>query len=313
MVDISLHNNRNRNSWWADQWQALLYEIDPSFVSDQGTASRRGGSRRSRVQRLDVLPGIMRAQVRDRENGICQVSIEVARFTPEQWQRVIDGLADQAIFAAQLLAGDLPVEIEQLFAEAGVSLLPASADELSVTCSACGDLAEAATPVCTHVEQVFQQMADRLADDPWLLFQLRGMERPQILQSLRERRLSRQPQERALPAQPVTVTNPSAHAFFRLNPEPESPRWYEDRPEALDEDTDHFWGNAQQLEAIQHPISSPIIELTLLRRLGYPPFPSQSMESYEALAQIYRRVTDQALKLAFGEAGGEEAGDEAWR
>ncbi len=146
MVDISLHNNRNRNSWWADQWQALLYEIDPSFVSDQGTASRRGGSRRSRVQRLDVLPGVMRAQVRDRENGICQVSIEVARFTPEQWQRVIDGLADQAIFAAQLLAGDLPVEIEQLFAEAGVSLLPASAQELSVTCSACGDLAEAATP-----------------------------------------------------------------------------------------------------------------------------------------------------------------------
>jgi len=162
-------------------------------------------------------------------------------------------------------------------------------------------------------------MAEMLADDPWLLFQLRGMERPQILQALRERRLSRQPQERSrLPTQPLGPATPESHAFFRLNPEPEGPRWFENQSDALDGDTDRFWGNAQQLEAIQHHVSPPVIDLTLLRRLGYPPFSSQSVESYEALAQIYRRVTDQALKLAFGESGGEEgadgeAGGEGWR
>ncbi len=321
MVESTLRNNRGRNSWWADQWLALLFEIDPTYQSSQGPGSGRGGSRRSRVQRLDMLPGSINAQVRDREHGICHVTVEVPRLTPKQWQQVIDGLADQAIFAAQLLAGDLPVEIEQLFAEAGVSLLPASAADLRVTCSECGDAGESPDlsgthkPVCPHVEQIFQQVGEMLADDPWLLFQLRGMERPQILQALRERRLSRQPQERSpLPTQPLGPATPENHAFFRLNPEPEGPRWFETQSDTLDRETDRFWGNAQQLEAIQHQISPPVIDLTLLRRLGYPPFSSQSVESYEALAQIYRRVTAQALKLAFGEAGGEEAENgETWR
>jgi uncharacterized Zn finger protein len=327
-----LRNNRGRNSWWADQWQALLYEIDPTYLPSHGAGSGRGGSRRSRVQRLDVLPGSLHGQVRDRERGICHVDIEVARLTPKQWQQVIDGLADQAIFAAQLLAGDLPVEVEQVFDEAGVSLLPAAAADLRVTCSECGDAGESSLAplppqpwgelstdspriggrganqaVCLHVEQVFQQMGEMLADDPWLLFQLRGMERPQILQALRERRLSRQPQESTLPTQPLGPATPESHAFFRLNPEPEGPHWFDHLSDALDGDTDRFWGNAQQLESIQHQVSPPVIELTLLRRLGYPPFSSQSMESYEALAQIYRRVTTQALKVAFGEANGEEA------
>ncbi len=292
----------------------LLYEIDPTYAPSQ--VRSRGGARHSRVKRLEVRPGSLEAQVRDRDHGTCAVLIELVQLTDDQWQSVIDGLAGQAIFAAQLLAGDLPVEIEEVFAKAGVSLLPASGDELFVNCSCCGiqgrpaeigtDM-DSVEPLCAHVEAVFQQMSHMLADDPWLLFQVRGKERAQILQSLRERRLnSQQKQERVLPS-PQNSATPETHPFFRLDPDPDNVSWIDSRSHALDADMAHFWGDAKRLENLQHHLARPEIELTLLRRLGYPPFSAQSMESYDALAQIYRQVTEEVLKLAFGDAeNGEE-------
>jgi uncharacterized Zn finger protein len=314
MVETTLQINRSRNRWWSEQWLTLLYEIDPTYAPSAGRS--RGGSRRSRVQRLSVQPGLIQGQVRDRESGPCTVVIETDQLHHEQWQAVIDGLAGQAIFAAQLLAGDLPVEIEEVFARAGVSLLPAGRDDLHVLCHCCG-VAEQPTeadggdpiPVCAHVEAVFQQMSNMLADDPWLLFQLRGRERPQILQALRERRLSNQSQERTLPS-PQNIADPENHAFFRLHPDPDNLSWSDRRVHPLDADLEGFWGDAKLLESLQHRLARPEIELTLLRRLGYPPFSSQSMESYDALAQIYRQVTDEALKLAFGDdSEGDGEGD----
>lgn len=286
---------------------ALLYELDPAYAAP-AQATGRGGSRRSRVQRLEVKPGTIQAQVRDRETGLCNVTVTLPQFSDAQWQTIIDGLAGQAIFAAQMLAGDLPTEIEQVFTRAGVSLLPADETELHVHCSACGaqgrpgdiNRQAASLPICLHVEAVFRQMSTMLADDPWLLFQLRGMDRPQILQSLRERRLNDHPQERVLPA-PQSVADPENHAFFRLNPDPENIGWLDNRIHALDADMEQFWGDAALLENLTHHLGRPEIELTLLRRLGYPPFASHSMESYDALAQVYRQVTEAVLKLAFGD------------
>ena len=53
---------------------------------------------------------------------------------------------------------------------------------------------------------------------------------------------------------------------------------------------------------------APSIELVLLRRLG-PPAPSaDGAQAYEALSALYRRVTAEALALAYaseGETNGE--------
>ncbi|NIM07134.1 MAG: hypothetical protein GTN65_16315, partial [Armatimonadetes bacterium] len=53
-----------------------------------------------------------------------KVSIQVKALSDAQWEKVIDALASQALFTAQLLAGEMPQDIEEAFAAAGVSLFP---------------------------------------------------------------------------------------------------------------------------------------------------------------------------------------------
>ena len=44
-----------------------------------------------------------------------QVTITVDPLSDKQWERVLDALADQAIFTVQLLAGEMPPDIEEVF------------------------------------------------------------------------------------------------------------------------------------------------------------------------------------------------------
>ena len=72
---------------------------------------------------------------------------------------MIDALAGRALFAAQLLAGEMPQEIDQVFAAAGCSLFPRTRDDLQTSCS-CPD---SANP-CKHVAAAQQIYAKQLAD-----------------------------------------------------------------------------------------------------------------------------------------------------
>ena len=53
-----------------------------------------------------------------------KVTIKLKPLSDRQWDKVIDALAGQALFAAQLLAGEMPQEIDAVFAAAGCSLFP---------------------------------------------------------------------------------------------------------------------------------------------------------------------------------------------
>ncbi len=56
-----------------------------------------------------------------------QVNIAVlAPLADAEWKRAIDAMAEQAIFAAKLLNGEMPENIEEAFAKAKVSLFPVS-------------------------------------------------------------------------------------------------------------------------------------------------------------------------------------------
>ena len=106
---------------WAQRWQKLLQE--------QGIDGNRDANalRGVRVKRLELTPGCIDAQVQDRELGAVKVEIRIPVLRDEQWEQVLTALASQALFAAQLLAGEMPPELEQVFAQAGAELLPVSA------------------------------------------------------------------------------------------------------------------------------------------------------------------------------------------
>ena len=112
-----------------------------------------------------------------------QLSIWIERFNDEDWGFVIDTLSKQALYSAQLLAGEMPDDIEKVFTSNGLSLFPFTLADVSSKCS-CPDPKNP----CKHIAAVYYQLGDFFREDPFVLFQLRGRTREQILEALRQRR-----------------------------------------------------------------------------------------------------------------------------
>jgi uncharacterized Zn finger protein len=104
-------------------------------------------------------------------------------LSDERWAAIVETLAGQAGYAARLLAGELPHQIEDVFAEAGAALFPERGSHLITSCT-CPDWA---TP-CKHAAAVCYLMAEAFDDDPFLLLAFRGREREALLAELRARR-----------------------------------------------------------------------------------------------------------------------------
>jgi hypothetical protein len=56
-------------------------------------------------------------------------------------------------------------------------------------------------------------------------------------------------------------------------------------------------------------VARPVVELALLRRLGVPEFAGSTRELFDALAEVYRRVTEEGLALAYAADPGGSASE----
>jgi uncharacterized Zn finger protein len=166
--------------WWTARWLAALERLGWSRrLQEQGEALARAG----RVIRIDVQPGQVSATVKGARPKLERVTIRLTPLTDAEWERVTDALAAHALFAAWLLAGEMPPTIEDAFAEAGVTLFPLSASELSTACT-CGG----GPRPCKHIAAVYAVLGAEFDHDPFLLVWLRGRSRSQLLQALRAKR-----------------------------------------------------------------------------------------------------------------------------
>jgi uncharacterized Zn finger protein len=99
---------------------------------------------------------------------------------PKAWDRIEAALAEQAIFAARLLAGEMPAEIEQVFTDANAPLFPTSADQLGMECS-CPDW----SVPCKHLAATIYLLAEAFDADPFQILHWRGRGREPLLDHLR--------------------------------------------------------------------------------------------------------------------------------
>jgi uncharacterized Zn finger protein len=268
---------------WARRWRVWLRTLGLS-----------GGERTgSRVKRLEVQHGRVLAQVADRNGTLCDVEIGFAPWTDDDWQHAVDALGSQAIFAAQLLAGDLPPELDRTLAGAGVQLLPARLEELEHLCSCHMALPPGARRVCEHVTALYAALGELLPDDPWLLFRLRGRDQQGLLRNLRTQRARAVEAPGALSAFAGPEARKSDSGFYRAGAAVD-----EEIP-TLESQMEKFWGSAKAHQEYRPHLVAPTVELALLRRLGPPPLGAASESTYEALTALYRRISHSALDVAF--------------
>lgn len=306
---------RGENLSWANRWYA--------YLQGQGFDPKRGKtlSRRLNVESLDIHFGRIQAEVAEAQLAACQVEIEVLQLSDTEWSAVLDALAGEALFAAQLLAGgnesDSILEVlDSVFEDADATLLSSSSEagDLRSHCSAC----EFQTTPCRHALVVLYLFGQTIAENPWALLLLRGRDRQQVLTELRHRRSTdvEEGWEDEDGKSGAASETPIA-GYSVLQTPIEAAAGNEEEP-ALEEQIDSFWGGRQlgpggtrqDLQALHYNISPPLIRLALLRRLGPPPFQKDSPDIHDMLARIYLDVSAKALDLAFApEPEGDDTGN----
>ena len=178
-------------TWWGRAWLEALEQrarLDPDRLP-RGRDYARSGA----VGELTLVPGEARAKVQGRKTQPYEVRIRVRRFSDDEWDRVLEAISARLGHAAALLDGELPPEIADDAASAGLDLLPAGG-ELGPRCS-CPDDADP----CKHSAAACYLLTDALDADPFTLFLLRGRTRDQVLAGIRARRRGAAPGRSAAP------------------------------------------------------------------------------------------------------------------
>jgi uncharacterized Zn finger protein len=178
---IRARHRRGRiaRTWWSQRFLEVL----ESFPLGGRLARGRTYARQGQVLALQVGPGEVSATVQGTSPRPYRVRIALATFPDQIWTAVEGALADQAIYSARLLAGEMPPDIEDVCTAAGAPLFPQHPDELQMSCS-CPD---PVTP-CKHVAATCYLLAESFDEDPFRLLHWRGRGRGPLLTRLRQLR-----------------------------------------------------------------------------------------------------------------------------
>ncbi|MEV6600913.1 hypothetical protein AB0M36_29310 [Actinoplanes sp. NPDC051346] len=140
-------------------------------------ARGRRDARAGHVRSLTISSSLVVAQVRGPEDTHAfRARIAVRAFGASEWARVEGELAAQARYVADLLAGRMPDDIDDVFAAAGLTLLPLSLDEVAMDCGC-----ERWPMPCVHLAATCYALAASFETDPFGVFAWRGRGRDELL------------------------------------------------------------------------------------------------------------------------------------
>ncbi|CAD0232011.1 SWIM-type zinc finger [Planktothrix agardhii CCAP 1459/11A] len=264
--------------WWSQQWLDLL----DKYRFKKRLERARNYAREGNVLKIEFKDQKVLAQVQGTQIEPYTVSLWLDIFSDEEWNYIIATLSQRAIFSAKLLAGEMPQDIEDVFAANGLRLFPFSLDNVHSECS-CPDQANP----CKHIAAVYYMLGDRFSEDPFVLFQLRGKNAEQIINSLRQLRGQSQDEINVATSEEITIkSNPNS---LKL---------------------DQFWNYSQQLDSALVVITPPPSSETVLDILGAINLATIGIKStnrstlsdidivMQYLETVYKNVSQQAVLVA---------------
>ena len=258
-------------TWWSKRW----IEVLESFGMGARLSRGRSYARMGQVISIDIQKGIVTAEVQGTRSKPYSVAIRLNPLSEKDWDKVTDAMATQAIFAAKLLSGEMPRNIEEAFREAKAPLFPTSVKDLHTDCS-CPDWANP----CKHIAAVYFLLAERFDEDPFLIFKLRGQTKEEIIETLREKRAS------ALPEEVSTFAESDSPPVAAV---------------PLEDCVDTFWQAGEALGSFSINPALPEVDSAILKRLGDAPFTIRKHNLAFLLVKAYRVASSTALQKALGE------------
>ncbi len=259
-------------TWWGQRWIEALEQLSWEYANR--LARGRTYARAGRVYDLGIASGTVTARVTGSRATPYRVTLRLRALSAAAWTKAMAAMAGEAIFAAQLLAGEMPRDVDNAFRAAGASLFPLKPDDLETECS-CPDWANP----CKHIAAVHYVLGEAFDRDPFLLFELRGRPRRQVLDALRRLRAGAtagaaaqgRAAKRTAAVATVSLDKAAAAAFEQLR---------------------------APLAALRFRIEAPAVHAVVLRQLGAPPSWSLRESPAEVLRQVYEAGGALARRLA---------------
>ena len=263
-------------TWWGRLWIEALEKISPEYASrlERGRTYARTG----RVHDLVVKPGEVTASVTGSRPEPYAIAIAMSPLDDATWKKALGELASKARYAAQLLAGDMPEDVDAVLRKVGVRIFPSKAGDLETKCS-CPDWANP----CKHVAATHYVLGDAFDKDPFLLFELRGRTREQVLAAMRTAPIAK------------TSAEPDAIPGVKLG--------------AISEDAYDAWRGA--MPSLRVTFAAPATDAAVIAALGAPKSWREKASPLELLRPLVRAAAELARSIALrpGEPDGGE-GDE---
>jgi uncharacterized Zn finger protein len=261
-------------TWWGQHWIEALERV---LQGDSGRLARgRTYARAGRAHDLSIKNGRVKAKVTGSRSPYA-IRIELPQLPDSVWQVATAFMAQKAEFSALLLNNEMPRQIDEAFQAASASLFPKSRAELKTSCD-CPDYGDP----CKHIAAVHYVLGDALDRDPFLLFELRGRSREQVLDALRAARTGAF-EAHAEKSSAVLSDRPPSVAFEKL-----SAKSYDAAPEPL--------------PTLSFSFEPPTAHGAVLRQLGAPRSWNRDAPPIETLTPLVQSAAAAARRLALLEA-----------
>lgn len=253
------------DSGWAFRFLARL----ASFGWDEALVDGRAAALAGAVVSFEVAMDGVHAEVRRADGRREETRVGLKPLPSAALRRALSAMASRARFAADLLAGRIPDDVDAAFSGTGRTLLPATADDVTVSCTC-----DASLP-CVHAGAAAVLLGDALANDAFLVFLLRGLPREDLLSGLQRAR-RRPAAARAAPAtKEASIARRPEHA-----PEP--------LPAAVLEKPELFYRPGEPAAALRAVFAPPEHPEAVLTRLGPPPL--HDPEASRLLLELHRAI-----------------------
>lgn len=265
-------------TWWGDRFIQAL----EAFTDDNRLKRGRSYATGGKVKSFEIDLNKITAKVRGSVNpyfGVYKeptynIEIQITPIAKTRWNEAIQKLSSKASIISRLLLNEVPENIEDTFSNLGLHLLPHSSQDFKTKCS-CPDYANP----CKHIAGVYYLVASQLDNNPWLLFELRGLSKAEL-----QAKLADSPLGKALSEELNTKEIPlELYNSLYTKLEKQS---LNQMPNARE-----FWlGTKRLLQTIEVATPGSICAILIKKQGDFPDFWHNDASFIETMEELYQRV-----------------------
>jgi uncharacterized Zn finger protein len=202
------------------------------------------------------------------------ISIEIKAIVENSWNEAIDQLSSKDSIVSRLLLNEVPENIEDSFQELGLHLLPHSSKDFKTKCS-CLDYANP----CKHIAGVYYLVASQLDNNPFLLFELRGLSKDELQTELANSNLGKALAQELNTQEISLASSTSFHTKLEKQSVSEKPSVRES-----------WLGKKRLPQTLEVPSSSGVSAILVKKQGDFPAFWHKDSSFIDTMEELYQRV-----------------------